>query len=263
MLARAGLEVDLGCRGRAGRRSRRPRNDRYLPASRCPRGVNVARGRARARRHDLVCFAVPAARCPAPSPRTPPQIPERAGVLVLSKGLVPPLGTLPSAYVAERTSAWAVGVLGGPAHRPRSTPAPQLVLAAARPPSQPGHRRADRRGFDATATADVVGVELAACAKDAAALAAAAAAHAGAERRRQRGRQGLRGGRGLRAPAARSPARFAGLAGAGDLVATVLSPGSAPPPASCSRGTANCSRCRCSPTASGPPAWRRRRGSPT
>ena len=42
------------------------------------------------------------------------QITARSGVLVLSKGLVPPLGTLPSAYVAERTRAWASGVLGGP-----------------------------------------------------------------------------------------------------------------------------------------------------
>ena len=43
------------------------------------------------------------------------QIPGRAGVLVLSKGLVPPLGTLPSAFVAERCAARAVAAMGGPA----------------------------------------------------------------------------------------------------------------------------------------------------
>ena len=44
------------------------------------------------------------------------RIPSRAGVMVLSKGLVPPLGTLPSAFAAERCRARALAVLGGPAH---------------------------------------------------------------------------------------------------------------------------------------------------
>ena len=39
-----------------------------------------------------------------------------SGVLVLSKGLVPPLGTAPSAFVSERCAARAVAALGGPAH---------------------------------------------------------------------------------------------------------------------------------------------------
>ena len=37
-------------------------------------------------------------------------------MLVLSKGLVPPLGTLPSAFAAERCRARAIAVLGGPSH---------------------------------------------------------------------------------------------------------------------------------------------------
>ena len=44
---------------------------------------------------------------------------------------MPPLGTLPSAYVAERTRAWAVGVLGGPAHAAEALDGgASLVLAA-------------------------------------------------------------------------------------------------------------------------------------
>jgi glycerol-3-phosphate dehydrogenase len=81
-------------------------------------------------------------------------------------------------------------------------------------------------GFDAELTTDVTGVELAACAKNAAALAAAAAARAGAnvagaaagkvfEEVADYARR--RGGR---------PETFAGLAGTGDLVATVLCDGS-------------------------------------
>ena len=38
-------------------------------------------------------------------------------MLVLSKGLVPPLGTLPSAFASERCRARAVAVLGGPSRR--------------------------------------------------------------------------------------------------------------------------------------------------
>ncbi len=37
---------------------------------------------------------------------------EKTNVLVLTHGLVPPLGTLPSGYVAEHTKARAVGILG-------------------------------------------------------------------------------------------------------------------------------------------------------
>ena len=98
MLARAGLEVDLGARTReqaealAGTR----RNDR-LPGVELPPAVNVLRAAdLELSRHDLVCFAVPPAALPAAVAAHASQIPSRAGVLVLSKGLVPPLGTLPA-----------------------------------------------------------------------------------------------------------------------------------------------------------------------
>src|SRR5205823_6070215 len=44
------------------------------------------------------------------------RIGQRSALLVLSKGLVPPLGLTPTRYVSERTPARAVGALGGPAH---------------------------------------------------------------------------------------------------------------------------------------------------
>jgi glycerol-3-phosphate dehydrogenase (NAD(P)+) len=62
-------------------------------------------------RTDLVCFAVPAAELPAAVAAHAGAIPPRTGVLVTSNGLVPPLGALPSAYVAERVRSWAVGAL--------------------------------------------------------------------------------------------------------------------------------------------------------
>ena len=134
MLARAGLEVDLGCRTReqAETLAASGRNDRYLPGVELPDGVHVLRAaELELSRHDLVCFAVPAGALPAAVAAHASHIPSRAGVLVLSKGMVPPLGTLPAAYVAERTDSWSVGVLGA-----RPTP-PRLCTAAPRSSSPP------------------------------------------------------------------------------------------------------------------------------
>jgi len=90
---------------------------------------------------------------------------------------------------------------------------------------QVGHALA-AAGFDVTTTTDVIGVELAGCAKNAAALAPAAANAAGPNA------AGAAAGKvfaEVDAYARRSgsqPETFAGLAGAGDLVATVLAEGS-------------------------------------
>jgi len=63
--------------------------------------------------YDLAVFAVPAADLPAAVAAHGAAIPPRAGVLVVSDGEVPPLGTQPVPYVAERTNARAVAALGG------------------------------------------------------------------------------------------------------------------------------------------------------
>jgi 1-acyl-sn-glycerol-3-phosphate acyltransferase len=231
MLARAGLEVDLGCRTReqAERIAASGFNEHYLPGIELPPQVHAARAAdLELSRHDLVCFAVPAAALTAVVAAHGGQIAPRTGVLVLSKGLVPPLGTLPSAYVSERVTAWAVGALGGPAHAAAAlTEGASLVLAATSPPfARQVTDALAAAGFDVAATTDVVGVELAGCAKNAAALAAAAAGVAGpnaagaaagkvfAEIDAYARHEGSR------------PETFAGLAGTGDLVATVLASGS-------------------------------------
>jgi glycerol-3-phosphate dehydrogenase len=175
--------------------------------------------------HDLVCLAVPARSLPAVLAAHGERIPQRAGVLVLSKGLVPPLGTLPSAFAAERVRARAVGVLGGPALAGEVLAhGASVVLASVDAAfSRQLAESLGAAGFDVTCTSDVTGVELAGCAKNAAVLAAAAASAAGpnvagAAAGKVFGEVGalalLRGGR---------PETFAGLAGAGDLVATVVS----------------------------------------
>jgi 1-acyl-sn-glycerol-3-phosphate acyltransferase len=75
--------------------------------------------------HDLVCLATPAHALPRLLAAHGPRIPERAGVLVLSRTLVPPLGTLPGAFVAEHTHARAVASMRLP------TEALPLVVACA------------------------------------------------------------------------------------------------------------------------------------
>jgi len=228
MLARAGVQVDLGCRTgeQAERVAAARRNDRYLPGAELPPSIAVLRATdLELSRHDVVFFAVPAAALPAAIAAHAPNIPARTGVLLMSQGLVPPLGTLPSAYVAERTNSWAIGIVGGPAHphSARRGDAVSLVVASANAAfrRQVGDALTAAR-LDVTTTADVVGVEIAGIAKEAAALAAAAAATAGPNA------AGAAAGKVFAevdafalAHGAR-PETFAGVAGAGDLVATVL-----------------------------------------
>jgi 1-acyl-sn-glycerol-3-phosphate acyltransferase len=227
-LARAGLEVDLGCRTReqALELAAKRENAKYLPGVALPESIRIQRAAdLELGGHDLVCLAVPARALPATLAAHGGRIPQRAGVLVLSKGLVPPLGTLPSAFAAERVRARAVGVLGGPAHAGEVLEhGASIVLASVDAAfSRQLAESLGAAGLDVTCTSDVTGVELAGCAKNAAVLAAAAAFAAGpnvagAAAGKVFGEVGAlaqqRGGR---------LETFAGLAGAGDLVATVVS----------------------------------------
>ena len=200
---------------------------------------------------------------------------ERSAVLVASKGLVPPLGTTPGAYVAERVRARAVATLAGPAHAREAIELGASVVVATRDADLRRQLRdvLEAGGLTVEATDDVTGAELAACAKNAAALATAAAAPRGANL------AGAAAGRVFAeihelamASGARSET-FAGLAGTGDLVATALAEGSrnrragemvgAGVPAgqvqaSIDRPPSRSQRCRCSPTRSSARASRHR-----
>ena len=231
MLARAGLEVDLGCRtaDQANHVAATGRNDEYLPGVELPESITVMRAAdLELSRHDLVCFAVPSAGLPSAVAAHAGAIPRRAGVLVMSKGLVPPLGTLPSDFVSDRVNAWAVGALAGPAHAAAALSGGASLVVGASDPAF-GRQVTDAltaAGFDAGSTRDIVGVELAGCAKNAAAFAAAAASPAGPNA------AGAAAGKvfaeidALARHEGSAPETFAGLAGAGDLVATVMADGS-------------------------------------
>ncbi len=226
-LARAGLDVELGCRTeqQAARVARARVNERYLPGVRLPEGVRVTTARGLAYdRADLVCFAVPATALPAAAGEHAEAIHSASGVLVLSKGLVAPSGMLASSYVAGRVDARAVACVGGPSHAADAlSSGASLVVGCVDPIFAAQVARLLRdAGFETATTPDVTGVELAGTAKNAAALAAAAA--------------GVNGPNAAGAAAGKvfaevdayarkiggRPETFAGLAGAGDLVATVL-----------------------------------------
>src|SRR3954454_16310945 len=184
LLARAGLEVQLGCRGseHAHTIETQRRNDRYLPQIELPEGVTAAPISAiELAGVDLVVFATPASALPAAVGGLGAHIGERSAVLVLSKGLVPPLGALPSSYVRERVNARAVACLGGPFHSGEAVASGASAVLAS---TDRDFRRQlgdalERAGIDVERSGDVVGVELAGAAKNAAALAASAAATSG------------------------------------------------------------------------------------
>ena len=150
----------------------------------------------------------------------------RASVLLLTKGLIAPRGQLPSEYVGERVRARALASLGGPAHaREAVSGSAALVLGSAdRDLRDQLGEVFDRAGLFCERSGDVTGVEMAGAAKNAAALAAAAAEPHGlnaagiaaAEIWRECIEYAI--GRGAELET------FSGLAGVGDLTATVMAP---------------------------------------
>src|SRR5215211_1624786 len=231
LLARGGLDVQLGTRSRenAAEIAARRENSRYLPGVALPEGVIVKRATdIELAGVDLVCLAVPSAALPAAVGSLGDRVGTRAAALMLTKGLVNPLGQLPSEYVAERIRTRAIASLGGPAHaREAAAGMAALVLGSA-----DADLRAqlgavfDRAGLVCERSDDVVGVEIAGAAKNAAALAAAAAEAYGMNAAgiaaatvwRECVEYALAAGALLET--------FTGLAGVGDLTATVLAPAS-------------------------------------
>jgi hypothetical protein len=63
-------------------------------------------------RHDLVVFAVPGSELAAAVDAHAVKIAPRTGVLVATRDPMPD-GTLPTAFVSEHVSAWAIGALAG------------------------------------------------------------------------------------------------------------------------------------------------------
>src|SRR5829696_1314231 len=231
LLARGGLDVQLGTRTgkQAAELDSVRENARYLPGVTLPGSLRVRQaGKIELAGLDLVCLAIPSGSLPQAVGSIADRIGDRAALLLLTKGLTQPLGQLPAEYVGERVRARAIACLGGPAHaREAVSGSAALVLGTADADlrTQLGEVF-DRAGLVCERSGDITGVEMAGVSKNAAALAAAAAEPHGlnaagialAEVWRECVDYAMaRGGR---------QETFSGLAGIGDLTATVMAPGS-------------------------------------
>jgi 1-acyl-sn-glycerol-3-phosphate acyltransferase len=231
LLARGGLEVQLGARTaeQASEMIEAHENRRYLEGVELPDSLLVRpASEIELAGLDLVCMAIPSGSLPQAVGAIADRVSDRSSVLLLTKGLIAPLGQLPAEYVGERIRARAVASLGGPAHaREAVSGSAALVLGSADADLRDQLGEVfDRAGLVCERSRDVVGVEMAGAAKNAAALAAAAtepfglnaAGIAAAQVWRECLEYAIQRGAELET--------FSGLAGVGDLTATVLAPSS-------------------------------------
>jgi glycerol-3-phosphate dehydrogenase (NAD(P)+) len=229
LLARGGLEVQLGARTaeQAIEMAEAGENRRYLEGVELPESLLVCpASEIELAGLDLVCMAIPSGSLPQAVGAIADRVSDRSSVLLLTKGMIAPLGQLPAEYVGERIRARAVACLGGPAHaREAVSGSAALVLGSGDPDLRDQLGEVfDRAGLVCERSGDVVGVEMAGAAKNAAALAAAATEPFGLNA------AGIAAAQVWRECIAYAISRgaeletFSGLAGVGDLTATVLAP---------------------------------------
>ncbi len=229
LLARGGLEVQLGARTaeQAGELRETGENRRYLEGVELPESLLVCpASEIELAGLDLVCMAIPSGSLPQAVGAIADRVSDRSAVLLLTKGMIAPLGQLPAEYVGERIRARAVASLGGPAHaREAVSGSAALVLGSgdADLRDQLGEVF-DRAGLVCERTRDVTGVEMAGAAKNAAALAAAASEPFGLNAAGIAAAQVWRECIGYAIARGAELETFSGLAGVGDLTATVLAP---------------------------------------
>ena len=229
LLARGGLEVQLGARSpeRVAEMVEAGENRRYLPGVPLPETIDVRQvSEIELAGLDLICLAIPSKSLPQAVGAIADRVSSRSAVLLLTKGLVAPQGQLPAEYVGERVRARAIACLGGPAHaREAVSGSAALVLGSADLDLRVQLGEVfDRAGLVCERSPDVTGVEMAGAAKNAAALAAAAAEPHGlnaagiavAEIWRECIEYATDRGAELET--------FSGLAGVGDLTATMMAP---------------------------------------
>ncbi len=229
LLARGGLEVQLGARTpeRVAEMVEAGENGRYLPGVPLPETIDVRpASKIELAGLDLICLAIPSKSLPQAVGAIADRVVGRSSVLLLTKGLIAPQGQLPAEYVGERVRARAIACLGGPAHaREAVSGSAALVLGSADADLRVQLGEVfDRAGLVCERSGDVTGVEMAGAAKNAAALAAAAAEPHGlnaagiavAEIWRECIEYAIGHGAELET--------FSGLAGVGDLTATMMAP---------------------------------------
>ena len=229
LLARGGLRTTLQTRteDQATTLNEDRENRVYLPGVELPRELRIEPVEAGLARADYVFLGVPSTNLDGVIDQLEAHgLPQKAAVISLAKGLVPPGGTPPTELLSQRFGAMRAGCIGGPAHAREMVSEGAGLVAASNEESLATAVAGVfiRAGVVCEESNDPVGVELAGAAKNAAALASgateaqglnaagAAAGHIFAEVWRWAESRGAR------------PESLIGLAGTGDLVATALAP---------------------------------------
>lgn len=230
LLARGGLRTTLQARteAQAKEMAERRENREYLSGVELPRELRIEQvGAGAVARADYVFLGVPSISLAEVVEGLADQgLSEKAAVVSLAKGLVPPFGEPPTAIIRRTVGPQRTACLGGPAHAQEMVTAGAGLVAASTEESLATALSGVfiRAGVVCEESNDPVGVELAGAAKNAAALASgateaqglnaagAAAGHIFAEVWRWAEAEGAR------------PESLIGLAGTGDLVATALAP---------------------------------------
>ena len=229
LLARGGLEVQLGARTpeRAEELIADGENRRYLSGVPLPESIDVRPASAiELAGLDLICLAIPSAQLPQAVGAIADRVSSRSAVLMLTKGLIGSQAQLPSEYVGERVRARAIACLGGPAHaREAVSGSAALVLGSADEELRVQIGEVfDKAGLVCERSRDIIGVEMAGAAKNAAALAAAAAEPHGLNAAGIAVAAIWRECIEYAVSRGADPETFAGLAGVGDLTATMMAP---------------------------------------
>lgn len=232
LLARGGLRTTLQARteAQAAALSEHRENRTYLPGVELPQELRIEQvGQGALARADYVFIGVPStALTTVLGGLTESGMGNRAAVVSLAKGLVPPEGESPTAVIRRHVGSRRTACIGGPAHAHEMVSAGAGLVAASTEESLATALSGVfiRAGVVCEESIDPIGVELAGAAKNAAALASgatvaqglnaagAAAGHIFGEVWRYAERLGAR------------PESLIGLAGTGDLVATALAPNS-------------------------------------
>ena len=229
LLARGGFRTTL--QARTGEQATRLAEDRenriYLSGVELPRELRIESVEGGLGRADYVLLGVPSTGLREVIAALEQRgLPDKAAVVSLAKGLVPPHGDPPTLLLRRRFGDERTACIGGPAHAHEMVREGAALVAASAEESLAIALAGVfiRAGVVCEESNDPIGVELAGAAKNAAALASgateaqglnaagAAAGHIFAEVWRWAEAQGAR------------PESMIGLAGTGDLVATALAP---------------------------------------
>jgi glycerol-3-phosphate dehydrogenase (NAD(P)+) len=178
-------------------------------------------------RADLIFVAVPSAGLvDALTQITQQGVSQRAGIVSLAKGLLPPDGMPPTVALERAFGVERVACVGGPAHAREMVESGAGLICASHSPSL-AERVSDlfhRAGVMCEPSNDPVGVELAGCAKNAAALAAGATESQGLNAAGMAAADIFSEVLAFAERNGASARTFVGRAGTGDLVATALAP---------------------------------------